>query len=332
LAVECVSKRFSTRSLLGFGGKTAETQALSDVSFAVEEGEMVGLLGPNGAGKTTLLRIVSSLLYPDSGQVRIAGHDVFAGGRRRLGLITCDERSFYWRLSGLQNLEFFAALFGIPRARARRKISDLLDALGLTYAAGRPYQSYSSGMKQKLAIVRGLMSDPDLILYDEPTRSLDPLSTQNIREWIRMNRRQSPRQTHVLATNQLREAEQLCDRVIIINHGRLIALGTIEEIRKTWKGGDFVVYVIEVSGTLPARRLTPDPVEGLLAVESAPGGEESLVRIRSTADGRGLSRMLSVLLSTGLSIKRCEREEASFDEVFCSLVSAENPVEVEAAP
>jgi ABC-2 type transport system ATP-binding protein len=330
LAVDHISKRFATRSLFGFGGKkTGETQALSDVSFAVQPGEMVGLLGPNGAGKTTLLKIISSLLYPDSGQVRVAGHDVFKHGRRRLGLISCDERSFYWRLSGIQNLEFFAALFGIPRARANRKISDLLDALGLTYAADKPYQSYSSGMKQKLAIVRGLMSDPDLILYDEPTRSLDPLSTQNIREWIRMNRLHSPSQTHVLATNQLHEAEQLCDRVLIIKRGRLIAHGTIAEIRKTWLGGDFVVYKIEFSGSLPEDRLTAAPSEGLLEVEPVLEGEESGVRIRSTADGRGLSRTLSILLSAGLSIKKCEREEVPFDEVFCSLVSSENRVEAE---
>jgi len=320
LSVENVSKVYPARSSAWFRPKQPGTQALSDISFSVRPGEMLGLLGPNGAGKTTLLRIITTLLYPTSGRVLLRGRDVFHTPRRDMGMVTCDERSFYWRLTGRQNLEFFSVLFGLPARQARQRIDDLLQALGMTEAAERPYQSYSSGMKQKLAIARGLMSDPGLVLYDEPTRSLDPLSAQNIRSWIMSNRQNTQGQVQLLATNQLLEAEQLCDRVVILNRGRLIAHGTVEEIRRNWTGGDHLVYRIVCSSAARPDTISVQPHRGLLGVEILDAAGEPGVRIKSTTDGAGLSIALSALVAAGFSISHCEREEASFDEIFCSLV------------
>jgi ABC-2 type transport system ATP-binding protein len=242
-----------------------------------------------------------------------------------MGLVTCDERSFYWRLSGRHNLEFFATLYGVPPVRARARVQELLEVLGLAAAADRPFHGYSSGMKQKLAIARGLLANPALILYDEPTRSLDPLSAQNIRAWILRNREEFPRTAHLLATNLLHEAELLCDRVVIVNHGTVIASGTMAEIRRAWQGHEFAEHRVTCRGLSPALAL-PAPGEGLLECSlDGREGDTSVLRVRETSGGPGLSRVLSSLLSAGVTVVQCESHEATFDEVFCSLVARPRP-------
>lgn len=300
------------------------TQALTDVSFEVQAGETLGLLGPNGAGKTTLLKIVSTLLYPSSGHVRLYGQDIFdqqIRTRGMLGLVTCDERSFYWRLSARQNLSFFASLYGLSREQFHERSEELLETLGLTYAADRPYHTYSAGMKQKLAIARGLLSRPRLVLYDEPTRSLDPLSTQNIRNWIADRKRHSVEQTHLIATNTLSEAEQLCDRVIIINLGRIIAHGTIASIKERWQQHSYEVHHVTYRGPAPESILTADEESGLLDFKrEQDDGDEFTLRLQISRESEALSHALRQLLDAGAVIVRCDREEVPFDDVFCSLV------------
>ncbi|MEJ2756745.1 MAG: ABC transporter ATP-binding protein, partial [Gammaproteobacteria bacterium] len=171
--VDRVTKRFRPMMsrLPGFRGNTSFT-SVNRVSFQVGLGEMVGLLGPNGAGKTTLLKMIATLISPSEGQIRFFGKDNRSSAVRErglVGLVTCDERSFYWRLTGWQNLMFFAALYRIPKKIAGQRSGELLDALGLSHAANRRFDSYSAGMKQKLAIARGLLADPAIVLYDEPT-------------------------------------------------------------------------------------------------------------------------------------------------------------------
>ncbi|MEE9294176.1 MAG: ABC transporter ATP-binding protein [Phycisphaerae bacterium] len=339
IEVEHVFKRYTRPSLLP-ARKNASTSggkmALEDVSITVRQGETVGLLGPNGAGKTTLLKIIATLLYPTTGHVRLSGFDVAAQplrARRQLGLVTCDERSFYWRLTGRHNLEFFATLYGLSPTKASERIASLLDTLDLTDAAGQPFSSYSSGMKQKLAIARGLLSDPQIVLYDEPTRSLDPMSTQNIRRWIVENRARFPGQTHLIATNQLDEAEALCDRVVIINRGRVIAQGTIREIHDRWHQQDFEIHRVTVGGFHPNGQLEADEEAGLFDVtvereddagrhwQPAAGAEGCItLRLRTRKGSDALSRALHTILRSGGTVVRCETERVPFDDVFCSLV------------
>jgi len=323
--VEDLSKVYPRRRWLGLRGQAAGARpALNRVSLTIHEGEMVGLLGPNGAGKTTLLKSIATLLSVSSGRILVLGRDVEAdpiAARRNIGLVTCDERSFYWRLSGRRNLEFFSALYAVPENRVAARIDRLLEMLGLTAAADVPYANYSTGMRQKLAIARGLLAEPRLILYDEPTRSLDPLSAQGIRQWILENRLASPTTTHVIATNQLHEAEKLCDRVFILNHGEIIADGTIEQIRGRYEAGGRVEHYVEFSGA-EGLQVFPDPERGLFAVTEEPAGEAARVlRITAGESGEGLSLVLSHILSAGGTIVRCKPGESSFDEVFCSLVT-----------
>ena len=333
LSVEGISKSYPRRKLpwRRKSDGDADLQALRDVSFEIREGETLGLLGPNGAGKTTLLKIISTLLYPTSGRVVFYGQDVFenpAGIRGMLGLVTCDERSFYWRLTGRQNLSFFATLYGLSKKQATEKVETLLEVLDLTAAADRPYQGYSSGMKQKMAIARGLLSQPRLVLYDEPTRSLDPLSAQNIRRWIAENRAKFPQQTHLVATNQLHEAEQLCDRVLILNRGAVLAHGTIAEIRQKWQQGDFSVHRVTYRGFVAEEQLQPAPELGLLDVqEEAADGEQRRLRLRTRKGSEGLSLALEAIIRAGGAILACEAEQVAFDEVFCSLVLGDQPTQ-----
>lgn len=324
LSVCGVSKSFGRRQ--GWFRKSTSQLALDGVSFEVHEGEMVGLLGPNGAGKTTLLKTIAALLYPTSGHVWLDGMDVYRHPKRAhelLGLVTCDERSFYWRLSGRQNLRFFAALHKMSASRARERIDSLLDTLGLDQAADRPYYGYSSGMKQKLAIARGLLTNPRLVLFDEPTRSLDPLSAARIREWIRLNRRGELSQVNVLATNLLTEAELLCDRVILLNRGKVIAAGTVQELRMEWQR-EYEIHRISYRGGARTLPLVGD--DELMDLQIHPqSGDEMLVVLRARKDSSCLSSALTAILGSGGRVLRCETETMSFDQVFCNLIEAQAP-------
>jgi ABC-2 type transport system ATP-binding protein len=314
--------RFSARRILAW----EPVAALRGVTFDVQPGEMVGLLGPNGAGKTTLLKIISTLIYPTHGNVLFYGRDNRDGEiktRGMLGLVTCDERSFYWRLTGRANLMFFATLYRMPKQAAQNRIDELLAALNLTDAADQRFDGYSSGMKQKLSIARGLLSDPRIVLYDEPTRSLDPLSQRSIRQWIQQRREVRPEQTHLIATHHLVEAEELCDRVVIVNAGRVIAQGTATEMRRFFgeQCSTHLVTFADVPDTIAATLTGLDGVMDIRPVADADGMQR--IRVTSDAAGRGLTAVLDHLIRQGARVLECSAEDVSLDDVFCSLVESD---------
>jgi len=331
LTVEGVNKSYIPLTYFGLGRKKAKIKAvdaLKDINISLYEGEVVGLLGPNGAGKTTLLKTMTNLIHPSSGQVKLYGRDIAqysSWARGHMGLITCDERSFYWRLSGRQNLEFFAGLYGVSRHDASIRMDELFDTLDLIKSADRPYHTYSSGMKQKLAIARGYIVEPKILFYDEPTRSLDPVSAARIREWIEAKRKRSPEQTHIIATNHLYEAEQLCDRVFIINHGELVAQGSIREVCERWRVKDCETHIVETSGYTNLGRIKVDMDNGLLEVEESSGGESELTFTLQTRHNSGaLNRVLETIITAGGTILRCHSHQDSFDKVFYSVLGVKD--------
>lgn len=319
-----VVKRYGGRSWFGSRPGRPVRPALNRVSLSVDAGETIGLLGPNGAGKTTLLKILSTLIEIDEGEVRVLGHDVSRQPglvRQRLGLVTCDERSFYWRLSGRQNLKFFADLYRVKDAVAKERIAALLETLGLTEAADRPYHTYSTGMRQKMAIARGLLSDPSLVLFDEPTRSLDPLSARNIRDWIRADRKANPATTRVIATNQLQEAEILCDRVIIVNRGEIVADASIAEIRRRFQNAQHITHRLECRNFSLRGRFEPAPAGLVSVVEEPSDSDDTTWLVLRTARGSdALSVVLAEILRSGGSVEQCQTQEVPFDDIFVSLV------------
>jgi ABC-2 type transport system ATP-binding protein len=199
-------------------------QALAGVSFTVAPGEIVCVMGPNGAGKSTLVRILGGLLLPSSGRASVAGIDAGAGTsafRRQVAFVVGDERSFHFRVTGRANLHYFAALHGLPAGVARRKVADLLERVGLTAAADRRYLEYSRGMRQRLAIARGLLGDPRVLLLDEPTLGLDPKGARDLRAFLRDEIVRRAERTAIVCSNDPTEARAMADRVLFLSGGRL---------------------------------------------------------------------------------------------------------------
>jgi ABC-2 type transport system ATP-binding protein len=212
-----------------FGGK----MAVRNVDLRVERGSITALVGPNGAGKTSLLKILAGLILPTSGKALICGREIEVdprGAKKRLGFIPSEERSFYWRLTGRQNLRFFAALHGLGGPNTEDRIESLLKSVALEKAGDQSFRYYSTGMKQSLGIARGLLHDPAVLLMDEPTRSLSPDISDNIQRLIRALARTENR-TVLIASHNLMEVELLADRIAILHQGGIKAEGTMSELR-----------------------------------------------------------------------------------------------------
>ena len=237
-----VSKVFKkSRSLLRWPGKRREedeakreVRAVDNVTITVKRREIVGILGANGSGKSTLIRILSTLLIPDTGHVSVFGYDVEKDERMVQRLINrvSVEASFFKKLSPMENLIYAARLYNMPGAEARRKIREILTRLGIKAdRIGAPLENMSRGMQQKVAIARAFLTAPIVLLLDEPTTGLDPRSKLDVQNFVR-ELREVHDATIIITTHDMDEAEALCDRVAIIDQGRIVALGTIDELKR----------------------------------------------------------------------------------------------------
>jgi ABC-2 type transport system ATP-binding protein len=310
-------KKRSVNDLVRHPFRRAERiRALRGVDLHVQTGEIFGLLGPNGAGKTTLLKIMSCLVLPDRGRAVVGGEDVVHEGKvkPKIGLVHTDERSFYWRLSGRENLDFFSRLYDVPRRRAKPRIRELLERVDMVEAADRRFADYSSGMKQRLAIARALLHDPPILLMDEPTRSLDPASAMALRAFIRDELKTRDGKTVLLATHNLREAETLCDRVAILVKGKVRQIGSVQEVRR-W-GVHERRFRLEVGNwpiglAGPFRVVTEEPLNGIRRVT-----------IALDPDAR-LDDVLRLLLSAGGVVHACDRLEPDLEDAFSRILESE---------
>lgn len=209
--------------------------AVDNINIQIHEGEVFGLIGPNGAGKTTLTKILCTLLLPTSGNAFIEGIDILKDGnrvRKNITLISGEERSFYWRLTGRQNLEFFACLHNLNPIKIRTKINETIDFLSLRDIIDERFDTYSTGYKQRLSIGRGLLTNAKVFFLDEPTKSLDPLIAEDLLKLIRNVLSRELRKTIFLVTQDMHEAEIVCDRIAIMNHGKIINSGTPLALRQ----------------------------------------------------------------------------------------------------
>lgn len=213
--------------------KTKEVvEAVRGIEFAVKRGEIFGLLGQNGAGKTTTIKMLTTLLAPTSGTCKVFGYETFGQEkqiRKRINFIFGGEMGVYRRLSARDNLRYFANLYLLDTAERERRIDEILELVELTDAADRLAETYSKGMIQRLQIARGLINNPEILFMDEPTVGLDPLGAHMLRDIIRKLRDEG--KTVLLTTHYLPEAEELCNRLVILNHGEIVAQGTPEEIK-----------------------------------------------------------------------------------------------------
>jgi ABC-2 type transport system ATP-binding protein len=281
LTVEHVDKSFPVAH--GFGamlralaGQTVpRRQVLFDVSLTVQRGELFGLLGPNGAGKSTLLKLLATLTVPDRGTMSVDGIDVATEpleAKRRIALCTSDERSFYFRLSARENLEFFGALMGLSGAHLRRRIAECAELVDLSQHLDRRFGGFSSGMRVRLTVARALLADPSIIFFDEPTRAVDPVHAEDLRLMIRRQLVGEAGKTVILATNLLEEAWEMCDRVAVVNHGRIVALGPPRDLDvELGAVARYRVTVDEVDDELLARTRTVPGLRDLRVVRSERG-------------------------------------------------------------
>ncbi|MDB4991384.1 MAG: Efflux transporter, ATP-binding protein [Myxococcaceae bacterium] len=309
--IEGVSKHFvrplpRLRKLLKRRGPEV-VKALSGVSLRVHAGEIFGLVGRNGQGKTTLIKTTCGLIEPSAGHVRVFGHDTVRDLRevkRRVGLVSADERSFYYRLSGRENLTFFARLQGLEGLPLACRIDALADTFELAPVLDRPFQEYSSGNKQRLAIVRALLPDPPLLLLDEPTRSLDPLSAEGLRRALRDWAHTGSEKTVLITTHNLSEIEQLCERVAILSRGQVIECETLAALRQKYARGEAIELTVGGSVDEDLLALLRQTL-GELSHSTLHDGRVKLRIERHAGDDR-LQRLIEHVLAARLSILGCD--------------------------
>jgi len=297
--------------------------AVDHLSFEVGEGEIFGILGPNGAGKTTTIRMLACLLTPSEGTAFVGGFDVVDDSlrvREIVGILT-ENPSLYDRLTAMENMEFFAEAYGVSDRQARsKKIRDLLDFFDLWPRRDDKVGSYSKGMKQKLAIARALVHDPDVLLLDEPTSGLDPRSSKDIRDLMEeLSRREG--QTILLCTHRLEDAERLCSRVMLINEGGMVTVGTTDELRSQIAGTPILrVRLGEVSETVV------DAVRSLEGVEEVVVDGTTLSISVNDADRVTPYIVRGVVMAGGM-VQSVEVLEPSLEEIYLKLVVDEDEAE-----
>ncbi|MCG2863129.1 MAG: ABC transporter ATP-binding protein [Vulcanisaeta sp.] len=294
-------KRFISYERVGFLKRRRVTiEALRGVSFRVGWGEVYGLLGPNGAGKTTTVKILATLLIPDGGYALVNGYDTVKqpqAVRRSIGLVLYPDKGFYSRLSGYENLVYFGRLYGLDKRTAQARARELLEIVGLREAMDRPYEEYSLGMRARLAIARALMHDPPILILDEPTIGLDPLSAREVRELVRKLSKEG--KAVLFTSHNLWEVEEVCDRVGIINNGSMVIEGSPRDI-KDMLGLKYVVEVeVLVNGHVEVLR------------------EETLTPVHT------LRKLINEAEARGLNVIRVRINEPSLEEVFVRVVRSE---------
>jgi ABC-2 type transport system ATP-binding protein len=321
IETEGLTKRFgrvrTVRDLLLSRWRHQSVMAVDNVSIEIREGELFGVLGENGAGKTTLIRMLSTTVLPTSGRASVLGHDVVREAqavRRLIGIVSGDERSFYWRLTGRQNLEYFAALYHLPRRSIGRRIDELVEILDVAEEADRRFDGYSTGTKQRFAIARGMLTDPKVLFLDEPTRALDPIAASELRRHLADHIVGQLGYTALLATHTLSEAEAICDRIAIMRAGRLVHVGTIAELR----GAMGLTPVLEL--TLSA---CPEALYDRLCslaevadVRLRHLGSQAQLQIELAPSDGGITEVLRTVVEGGSEVFAMEMREPTLDDIY----------------
>jgi ABC-2 type transport system ATP-binding protein len=316
IEVEGLTRRYRSRTGT-FRRRTAVVDAINGVSFEVERGELFGLLGPNGAGKTTMIKVLTTLLLPTTGSARVLGFDVRREARHvrgRIGYVFGGDRGLYDRLSGLDNLRYFADLYRVPPRTRRARIDSLLELVELKGRERERVETYSRGMKQRLHIARGLLHDPEILFLDEPTIGLDPLGARELRETIAGLHESG--KTILLTTHYMYEADALCQRIAVIANGSFVKTGTPSDLKAVV--GDNTIVEIETFGIADERieRLRRIPGVRSVGVETR---EQAQVLLVQSAVGADVVRALLNELADAVTGKVVTREP-TLEDAYVELV------------
>ncbi len=318
-AIEVEGLRRTYRTTTGtLRRRTKLVEAVRGIDFAVGEGELFGLLGPNGAGKTTTIKMLITLLIPTAGVARVLGRDVVKDAhevRKRIGYVFGGERGVYERLSGYDNLRYFAELYGVPPREQKPRIQELLELVGLAGREHERAEGYSRGMKQRLHVARGLLHDPDVLFLDEPTIGLDPVGAREVRATIASLT--AAGKTVLLTTHYMFEADALCDRIAVISQGSIVAEGTPTDLKRGVAEG--TVVEVEVFG------VADEAVEGVRALGGVAAvaieeREQAQVLVVQTRPGVELTQAILGCLD-GSDVGRISQREPTLEDAYVALVS-----------
>jgi ABC-2 type transport system ATP-binding protein len=297
--------------------------ALDKLDLEVPEGELFGLLGPNGAGKTTLVKILATLLLPTEGEAWVGGYDIWrdeAAIRRELGVVLGGERALYWRLTGRENLWYFAQLYDISSREAKRKAQELLELVGLAARGDDRVENYSKGMMQRLHIARGLLTDPRILLLDEPTIGLDPHAARSLRDLVRRLVDEQGK-TVVLTTHYMYEADELSDRVGILHKGRIVALASPAELKS--KFGSRTSLELRVHGLAAGFEQVLADLPGVAGVRGEPDVVDADARrffvSLSEADDDAPRGIADLVAKSGGKLLAIEERGSTLEDVFVNL-------------
>jgi len=297
-----------------------ELLALADVNLNIKQGELFGLLGPNGAGKTTLIKILTTLLSPTSGWARVSGFDVTKEPERirsRINMVSGGESSGYGLLTVRENLWMFSQFYGIPSKEANRRIEELLKMVGLGDRIHSKSSDLSTGLRQKMNIVRGFMTDPEVLFLDEPTLGLDVGSSRDVRRFIREWVENNKTHTVMLTTHYMVEAEELCDRVAIINMGRVLACDSPARLKRSLQKD--ASFEIETS---PLNGLNSQTIQALPEVRKATASIIDGGAILNLILGKeaALADIINILSQKNIRIMKLTKREPTLEDVFVDLV------------
>src|SRR5438876_10679512 len=318
--IDAVDLKRTYRTSTGtFRRRSLEVEAVRGVNFQVGEGELFGLLGPNGAGKTTTIKMLITLLLPTAGSARVLGYDVVNDSRKvreRIGYVFGGDRGLYERLPALDNLRYFAELYGVPPREQRGRIAERLGLFGLTGREKERVEGYSRGMRQRLHIARGLLHDPPVVFLDEPTIGVDPVGARELRKTIAALT--AAGKTVLLTTHYMFEADSLCDRIAVINKGEIVAEGTPRDLKSIV--ADKTVVEIETFGIAEEtiERLRQAPGVASIAVEER---EQAQVLLVQSAKGLELTQSLLGMLD-GTTVGRVAAREPTLEDAYVALVDA----------
>lgn len=297
--------------------KAADVRALQGIDLVVHRGECFGLLGPNGAGKSTLIKILTTLLLPSAGRALVAGYDVATeplAVRRRINLVSGGDSSGYGILTVRETLHLFSQFYGVPRVVARKRADDLLAVTGLAEKADTRLSNLSTGMRQKLNFARGFMSDPEIIFLDEPTLGLDVEASREVRAFIARWVRERPERTVLLTTHYMVEADELCGRVAIIDHGRILALDTPTALKRTVPAEP--VFELQLSATGEGLESLRE-IRGVRALSHHAHPATGALELRVVVDEDDLiGEVLGRLKALGRSVLHLTKMEPTLETVF----------------
>jgi ABC-2 type transport system ATP-binding protein len=323
ITLDGLTRRFAVRQRDGMDRRAVrgELTAVDAMTLRIPRGELFGLLGPNGAGKTTTIRMLCTLLPPTAGSARVWDFDVVrqpAQVRRHIGVLLTGERSVYWRLTGRENLEYFAALYEMPPAGLRSRIAGLLELVDLTARADDLVERYSTGMRQRLALIKTLLHDPPILLLDEPTAGLDPQASRIIRDLIRHLHRAEGK-TILLTTHSMEEADQLCVRVGIMDQGRIVALDSPQSLKRAHQGE--MILRMEVDGPAEHASAVLRAIPGVvsLTLQPLPTDTSSEITMAVTDITGVLPQALQAVTAHGVHVRHLQLVETSLEDVFIAL-------------